>query len=108
MAPQSDYRVKVRFPNLSYSTVQKLKVLEVSALGIHQLAVGVQVTEARDLSLLATLLADSSPRTGSLVLPRVGWETKLRSVSLEDRRRILDLVEIAAKSLPAVRIRKTA
>ena len=108
MASQSDYRVKVRFPNLSYSTVQKLKVLEVSSLGIHQLAVGVQVTETRDLRLLASLLTDSSPRTGGMALPRVGWETKLRSSSLEDRRRILDLVETAAKSLPAVRIRKTA
>ena len=104
MAPQSDYRVKVRFPTLSYSTVQKLKVLEVSTLGIHQLAVGVPVTEPRDRALLATVLADASP----LVLPRIGWEMKLRSSSLDERRRILDLIETAAKSMPAIRIKKTA
>jgi hypothetical protein len=107
MAPQNDYRVKVRFPNLSYSTVQKLKILEVSALGIHQLAVGVPVTESKDRDLLAKLLAETSPQAGSAMVPRVGWEMKLRSAALEDRRRILDLLELAAKSLPVVRIRKT-
>ena len=99
--------MKVKFPNLSYTTVQKLKLLEVSVLGIHQLAVGVAVTEPRDLSLLATLLSESSPKNGSLILPRVGWETKLRSSNLDERRRILELVETAAKALPAVRVRKT-
>lgn len=107
MAPQSDYRVKVKFPNLSYSTVQKLKILEVSALGIHQLAVGVPVTEPKDRDLLAKLLAETSPQAGSLMVPRVGWEMKLRSAALEDRLRILGLLERAAKSLPAVRTRKT-
>lgn len=97
----SDYRVKGRFPHLSYTTVQKLKLLEVSSLGIHQLAVGVAVTEAQDLRLLSTLLAES-PAT------RAVWETKLRSSNLVERHRILERVETAAKSLPAVRIRKTA
>jgi hypothetical protein len=101
---QSAYRVKVKFPHLSYTTVQKLKLLEVSSLGIHQLAVGVAVTEPRDLRLLSTLLAE----TGNPILPRVGWETKLRSSHLEERRRILELLETAAKSLPVVRSRKTA
>ena len=107
MAPQSDYRVKVRFPNLSYSTVQRLKILEVSPLGIHQLAVGVPVTEPKDRDLLATLLAETFPQAGSVMVPRLGWEFKLRSAALDDRRRILELLELAAKSLPAVRVRKT-
>jgi hypothetical protein len=101
MAPQSDYRVKVRFPNLDYPAIQSLKLLEVSTLGIHQLTIGQPVSEARDRDLLGKLLTLASQRPGSLIPPRVGWELQLRFGSPEDLRRIAALVELATKSLPA-------
>jgi hypothetical protein len=80
---------------LSYCTLQDLKHLEVSPLGIHQLAAGVPITDLRDRDLVAKLLADASGRPGSLVLPRIGWEALLRSGRSEDRRRIATLLDAA-------------
>ena len=74
---------------LSYFTLQKLELLEVSILGIHQLAAGVPVTEPRDRDLVAKLLAAVPRRPGSR------WETLLRSSHPEDRRRIAQLLDTA-------------
>jgi hypothetical protein len=75
----------------SYTSLQKLKLLEVSALGIHQLAAGVPVTEQRDRDLVAKLLA----------VPRLAWETLLGAGRPEDRKRIARMVESALKSRKA-------
>jgi hypothetical protein len=80
---------------LSYPTFQKLQRLEVSLLGIHQLAAGVPVTDRRDRDLLLNVLEESSRWPGRLFLPRVGWEGMLRSGRSEDRRRIAEVLDIA-------------
>jgi hypothetical protein len=93
MAIPSVDRVRVKVPLLSYCAMQKLKMLEVSALGLHQLAVGSPVTTPRDRNLLATFLAASTPPRGHLVLSRAGWETLLRSDWPDDRVRIAETLE---------------
>ena len=75
---------------LSYVSLQKLKLLEVSALGVHQLAAGVPVTDPRDRDLVVKLLAAGSP-----TLPCDDWEKMLRSGPPENRRRIAEMVESA-------------
>ena len=93
MATPSVDRVRVKVPLLSYCAMQKLRMLEVSALGIHQLSVGSPITAQRDWNVLATFLAASTPRPGHLVLSRAGWESMLRSGWPDDRVRIAETLE---------------
>jgi hypothetical protein len=80
---------------LSYPAFQKLRRLEVSQLGVHQLAAGVPVTDHRDRDLLLNVLEEASRWPGSKFLPRVGWEALLRSGRSEDRRRIAEMLDTA-------------
>jgi len=80
---------------LSYPTLQRLQRLEVSLLGIHQLAAGVPITDRRDRDLLLKVLEEASRWPGSLFLPRAGWEALLRSGRSEDRRHIAERLDNA-------------
>jgi len=80
---------------LSYPTLQRLQRLEVSLLGIHQLAAGVPVTDRRDRALLLSMLEEASRWPGRKILPRIGWDALLRSGRSEDRRRIAELLDTA-------------
>ena len=80
-------------PYLSHSAIRKLQRLEVSTLGVHQLAAGLPVTGSRDRDLLAKLLVRSPRRPGSMAIPRMTWEVALHGGRPVDRRRIAELLE---------------